>query len=112
MRTRLLLFLLPLAIATIIVSCKSNTNQEPESNKVKISTVQYEVLIDGMTCTGCEQTIQTAVNGLDGIEKVTVSHEKGSAILEIQEGMFDSLTINSRISESGYTVTGFKNLNE
>lgn len=95
-----------------IISCKSNTNTTEEVKTISIPTEKYEVLIDGMTCTGCEQTIQTAVNGLDGVEKVTASHEKGDAIVEVQKGKFDSLTIKSKISEAGYIVTGFKTMNE
>jgi copper chaperone CopZ len=110
---RVFLYFFLISIATLtIISCKSETKTTEETKTVSIPVEKYEVLIDGMTCTGCEQTIQTAVNGLDGIEKVTASHIKGDAIVEVQKGKFDSLAIKSKISEAGYTVTGFKTMNE
>ena len=112
MKKEFLHFFLVLIVLTELISCKSNTKISEEVKTTSIPTEKYEVLIDGMTCTECEQTIQTAVNGLDGVEKVTASHEKGDAIVEVQKGKFDSLTIKSKISEAGYVVTGFKTMNE
>lgn len=107
MKTKRITFLSILVLLSTLIACKSSHDK---STKTNIPLEKYEILVDGMTCTGCEQTIQTAVSGLEGVEKVTASHEKGIAVVEIQEGMFDSLAIKSKITESGYTVTGFKNL--
>jgi copper chaperone CopZ len=112
MKAKLLSLFSAITTLIIIMSCNSTPKQSQESKNVLVPIVKYEVTIDGMTCSGCEQTIHKAVSGLNGVEEVTVSHEKGSAIIKIHEGMFDSLAISSLITKSGYSVVGFENLSK
>jgi len=54
-----------LAFILAVVACSGN-KKEKSSENVTPSVV--EVKIEGMTCTGCEQTIQRNVGKLDGIK--------------------------------------------
>ncbi len=96
----------------LLFSCKSNTNTQSESTDINIPVVKYEVKIGGMTCNGCEQTIQTSVNSLDGVKSTEASHVDGLAIVEVEEGKFDSVAVRNKIEESGYTYLGFNTLSE
>ena len=49
-----------------------------------------EVSIGGMTCTGCEQTIQNNVGKLEGIKSVKASFTTGIAMIEYFQGIVDT----------------------
>lgn len=100
---------------SLIVSCKSNKSVKEDSiitKDIEIPFKKYEIKIEGMTCTGCEQTIQTVVSGFKGIKKVEASYEKGYAIIEVEEGKLDTLAIKEKVNESGYLALSFILLSE
>lgn len=66
-----------------------------------------QVSIGGMTCTGCEETIQNAVGKLEGIKSVKASYKAGNAIIEFFPDRVDTVKISEAISGSGYTVVKF-----
>lgn len=104
MRTNILF----LAIGLIaIFSCKQSGDSISNAESVKIQGIKYEVKISGMTCTGCEQTIQSAVSELEGIGSVTASHTAGNAIVEFDSTLTDTNQIKEKINQSGYLVLAF-----
>jgi copper chaperone CopZ len=68
------------------------------------ATSKMEIVIGGMTCTGCEQTIQKNVSKLEGIKSVKASFTIGNALIDYIPGMADTTKIKSAITGSGYTV--------
>ncbi len=66
-----------------------------------------EVSIGGMTCTGCEETIQSNVGKLEGIKSVKASFKTGEAVIEYLPGVVDTAKIREAITASGYTVKKF-----
>ena len=77
------------------------------ANRRKQETSVMEVSIGGMSCTGCEQTIQNNVGKLEGIKSVKASFTTGTAIIEYFQGMVDTTKIGEAIKGSGYTVKKF-----
>ena len=71
-----------------------------------------EVSIGGMTCTGCEQTIQAGITKLEGINSVKASYVTGNAFVEYFPGITDTVKIKAAITGSGYTVKRFKPVTE
>ena len=90
----------------IALSCTGN-NKKSESGNVQQEISMMEVSIGGMTCLGCEQTIQKNVGKLEGIKSVKASFTDGKAFIEYIPSLVDSLKIKSTITESGYTVKKF-----
>lgn len=96
--------ILILAVSVLIlVSCNGN------ANKAQIETIaqdpsQIEVSIEGMTCTGCEQTIQNNVSKIEGIQSIKASFMTGIATIEYLPGIVDTLAIKEAITGSGYKV--------
>jgi copper chaperone CopZ len=90
----------------IAASCTGNSKKSaaPEKNQ-EVSVI--EVSIGGMSCTGCEQTIQNNVGKLDGIKSVKATFTNGIAIIEYYEGLTDTTVIKGAISGCGYTVKKF-----
>jgi copper ion binding protein len=72
--------------------------------------VKVELQVDGMTCTGCEKTIEANVNKLDGIESIKADHEAGKAILSYDEANVDIEKVKKVMSDKGYTVTAINKL--
>lgn len=99
----------------VAVSCSGNSQKaENESEMQEASFI--EVSIGGMTCLGCEQTIQNNVSRLDGIKSVKASFTVGNALIEYLPGKVDTVKIKEAVTGSGYTVNKFipvqPNLNE
>ncbi len=99
------------SIATLIVivflaiSCSGNKSKAVKDESLSPSLI--EVSIKGMTCTGCEETIQTRVGGLEGVKSVKASFETGKAVIEYLPGVTDTVKIKEMITRSGYGVVKF-----
>lgn len=98
----LILFFFVLAVA----SCGGGGNKV-EKNIPQTETASLEVSIGGMTCLGCEQTIQRNVGKLEGIKSVKASFTLGNALIEYNPGLVDSLKMKEAITGSGYSVKKF-----
>jgi len=57
--------------------------------------------VSGMSCTGCESNVESAVSELSGCEGVDADHEAGTVTVE---GDVDQGAVESAIEDSGYTV--------
>ena len=100
-------------ILALAVSCQSNTKKSEEAASAEIvNPVKYEIMIDGMTCTGCEATVEAGVNKLEGIKSVEANHLEGNAFVEFSDTKTDTSAIRKAITATGYKVTGFKSVIE
>jgi copper chaperone CopZ len=93
----------------LAISCNGN-KQEKSSEQGVVSLV--EVKIEGMTCTGCEQTIQRNVGKLEGIKSVKATFTDGKAIIEYFPSEVDTLKIKGAITGSGYVVKNISPKNQ
>lgn len=104
------ILIVPFLVLILLISCKNRDKAQetkPIANEEVIeggqtSTVSYEVKIDGMTCSGCESTIEGAVKGLNGVKSVKASHENANAIIEVLEADADTTAIMAKIDQAGY----------
>jgi copper chaperone CopZ len=90
----------------IAVSCSGNGKKGGKTEEKQEASVM-EVSIGGMSCTGCEQTIQNNVSRLEGIKSVKASFTTGIAMIEYFQGIVDTARIREAINGSGYTVKKF-----
>ncbi len=99
------LFILLSAVFLIGFSCK-NDGTKPVKNRAA-DIERLEVSINGMFCTGCEQTIQNNVGKLDGIKSVKAEYTLNKAIIDFDSEIVDTAKIRTAITRSGYKVAGF-----
>ena len=99
-------YLVIILAAILLFSC--GRDKKTEKAGLLNETSFIEVSIGGMTCTGCEQTIQAGITKLEGIESVKASYVTGKALVEYFPGITDTVKIKSAITGSGYTVKKFK----
>ncbi len=86
-------------------SCKNEGIKSAKNGTVDIK--RLEVSINGMTCTGCEQIIESNVGKLDGIKSVEAEYTLNKATIEFDAEMVDTAKIRTAITGSGYKVAGF-----
>jgi len=97
----LLLFLI------VSISCTGNS-KKTEKSAVTEEASLIEVSIGGMTCSGCEQTIQNNIGNLEGIKSVKASFALGNAVIAYFPGKIDTIKIKEAVTGSGYTVNKFQ----
>ena len=61
-----------------------------------------QIKIQGMTCSGCENNVQIALDELEGVIKADVDLTKGSATIEHEN--LEISTIKNAVEEAGYSV--------
>jgi copper chaperone CopZ len=88
----------------LAASC-GNRNKSENTSQATASVI--EVSIGGMTCTGCEQTIQRNLGKLDGVKSVKASFTAGSAVVEYFPERVDTLKMKESVTGSGYSVKKF-----
>jgi copper chaperone CopZ len=95
-----------IVIIFLAISCSGNKSKAVK-DETALSPSLIEVSINGMTCTGCEQTIQTRVGGIEGVKSVKASFVTGKAMIEYLPGVTDTVKIKEMITGSGYGVVKF-----
>jgi copper chaperone len=65
---------------------------------------QYEITVEGMACTGCEENVTNAVSRVDGVQHVEADHESGSVSVTADEENRDD--VEAAIHDAGYEVPG------
>ncbi|MBE5849278.1 MAG: heavy metal translocating P-type ATPase [Lachnospiraceae bacterium] len=77
-----------------------NITEHSEENEGG-NTMTKTVNIEGMMCAHCEANVKKALEALDGIESAVVSHEAGTAVIELSKDVDDNL-IKQTIEDKDY----------
>lgn len=91
----------------LFIAACGNKGKNPEKTELELKPSSVEVSIAGMTCTGCEQTIQAGITRIEGIKSVKADHVAGKAVVEFFPEVTDTLKIKEAIITAGYTVRKF-----
>ncbi len=87
---------------------KGSQTPAPETQQtdeaVSSDAVIFELAVEGMTCTGCEQTITNSVKSVDGVQWVKAIHTDGKVTVALNKANPDTASIRQKISDSGYQV--------
>lgn len=83
-------------------------NQTIITDQANIQTAEF--MIEGMTCSGCEEYVNHEVKKLIGIVKTTVSYENGNAIVAFDQTQTDIDEIEKAIAKTGYSVADKKEI--
>lgn len=98
----------------LLAACNSaTTEQKTDAQAVKIDSTKlasFMVHVQGMSCTGCENTIKTAVAGLPGVADVSASFADGLAKVTYDTTLVEGQQIAKAITDKGYEVTGFERM--
>jgi len=75
---------------------------------VTYATRTVEIPVEGMTCTGCEGTIGSALLALPGVEACQASFEKKSVSVTYTVALTDEAKIAEAIRSTGYETPASK----
>jgi copper chaperone CopZ len=102
--------LLLCALSVAVFACKgTNTKPESESEEVAINTAAVKTIhlnVSGMTCEGCENTIETSLAKLDGVVTVEALHKEGVANIS-----YDTTKVNVEVLSQTINSLGYKAVN-
>ena len=79
-------------------------------NKLKITMeketkiMKKTLKIEGMMCGHCEMHIKKALEAIDGVTEVSVSHKTGTAIVTLEKNVSDNVLM-AVVADQGYQVT-------
>lgn len=103
------IYFLSIFLSIFLFSCnRVNTVSDEKSNETtstkteNIKTIKLDV--SGMTCEGCENTIESALNKVDGVVSVEASHINAIATISFDSTKLEQVTIAQKINETGYKV--------
>jgi copper chaperone len=65
---------------------------------------QLTLIVNGMTCGGCENAVKRAVSGLAGVMEVSASHRENRVTLTYDASKVNRAAIAQRIEDAGYSV--------
>lgn len=100
-----IIFSLTIMLSFSNCSDSSSENSKTESVKIDKSNVLKAVInVKGMTCEGCEATIQSNVSKIPGVVSVKASHVDENTIIEYDKSQTNPQEIEKVISETGYQI--------
>ena len=85
---------------------KGKRKNKKDSEKEKESgTMKKTMKIEGMMCGHCEARVKKVLEALDGVEQAEVSHETGTAVVEMTEEVADEV-LKKAVEDQDYKVLG------
>lgn len=104
-------YFLLLVIPVFLLACQSEQKKQDEPKETEESMaiapenlIEAELTVHGMTCTGCEETVQKSVASLEGIQEVKASHMDSVAKVSYDKTKTSPEEIAGAIEKVGYTV--------
>ena len=101
MKNRLLGFILILFTASATATNISTAQPVPEGME------KVHVDVKGMTCSKCQDKVQTALDALPDVRSVVVRWSDGAAELLVNKGS-DHKELEEAIKRAGFTVSSIK----
>jgi copper chaperone CopZ len=84
------------------ISCTSDKKQNKVIIVKESNIVKKSITVKGMTCVGCEITLEESVSKIEGVVNVKASHKKEKAFIEFDSTKTNIKTIKQSIKKTGY----------
>ncbi len=98
-----IIFLSIIAGFYFITSCSSSDSKSQKVIIVNESEIVKEIIgVNGMTCVGCEVTLEGSISKIEGVVSVKASHTENEAIIEFDSTKTNINAITNTIRKSGY----------
>ena len=59
--------------------------------------------VTGMSCNGCEQNVENALQSLDGVSRVKADHQDDTVDIVVDDGVSDN-NLTAAVEGAGYDV--------
>ncbi len=91
-------------ILSLIFSACNMQTETKEIDKSKLELVELNIAVDGMTCEGCENTVQSVLLKLDGVGEVSASHTEKMVKVMVDTTITKKGQLEQAIDKVGYTI--------
>ncbi len=102
--SQLLNWMITGVLFTFLLSCGNAPTEAKKVEKHNLNTVELTVAVEGMTCEGCENTVNQQLLKLQGIQSSQASHELKQVVIKIDTNITSLDDVTRNIEEVGYTV--------
>ena len=82
---------------------QSETNNLHEDNLKEGKVMTKTMKLEGMMCGHCEATVKKALEAIEGVNSAEVSHEAGTAVVELSEEVQDEV-LQKAVEDKDYKV--------
>ncbi|MFQ5963797.1 MAG: heavy-metal-associated domain-containing protein [Candidatus Scalinduaceae bacterium] len=72
---------------------------------VKAGEEEVVLNVKGMTCSMCSGAVYTALMNCKGVKDAEVSHEKGKAVIKVEEGKANTEELIKAVEKAGFTAS-------
>jgi len=93
----------PLFIAIILYSCGDDSVKMNVEDK-SFNYVELDIKVDGMTCGGCEKSINNELLKLNGVGQVVVSHVNKNVLIQVDTSVTSQKDLENTIERVGYVI--------
>lgn len=94
-----LLFFLSIIFLSAISFSSCSSKSKNENNSTVICNIQ------GMTCSGCEQTITSKLQQLETVKVTSINHIDGTAVISYDSNEVKNEDLSKAIEDAGYKVS-------
>ena len=99
-------------LAAFMAGCAGKstaTDNAAQATTTAVANKTVTLAIEGMTCTGCENTISEAVGKIAGVATIQASHLDSTAVVSYDSTLTTVSAIGAAITDAGYDFKGEKN---
>lgn len=96
-----------LIFGLIVSACNSKSNSDSKDQTVnsEIAALKtIELHVSGMTCEGCEHSVETALTGVKGVISAEASHQKAITVISYDSTLVKPELLAETIDGLGYHV--------
>jgi mercuric ion transport protein len=62
--------------------------------------------VEGMTCSGCERTVQKVVGNIEGVSSTKADHTSSTLVIEYDPGKVNEDSVKAAVERVGYKFKG------
>jgi len=96
--------ILVLLMAVGLFACSSGEKKTEQQATAPAEIVEASLSIGGMTCEHCVMSVTKGINGLEGIEAVSVTLDDSTAVVKYDAAVVNMDDIKKAVEKRGYTV--------
>ena len=82
---------------------KHDRKKKIKTIKKEDNTMEKTIIIEGMMCQHCEAAVKKSLEAVEGVKSAQVSHEAGSAVVELGENVADEV-LKKAVEDKDYKV--------
>lgn len=88
----------------MVISCNNSGEVKEKQKAPPAQTVEIQIAVEGMTCSGCENSVNTELLKLEGVTDVQASHVAKNVVITVDTTMTSVNKMKDCIREVGYQV--------